>query len=206
MNPAIRPCLFALLLPACALTHAPPAAPVRPQPAPSASELFALGMQLAARGDALRAEQYLLLARRAGYPEQRVIVPLVRVCIASSRLRAALGHAEPYLRRHPETWQLRYLVAAIQLALQRPALALGELRRILRARPAAAQAHYLMAVALRDGLGDPDGARASFERYLQHAPRGEHAREALAWLAERTRAPAAVVPAAQELVDAEPGP
>jgi tetratricopeptide (TPR) repeat protein len=205
MNPTIRPCLLAVLLQACALSSAPSAA-VRPGPTPSASELFARGMQLAARGDALRAEQYLLLARRAGHPEQRVIVPLVRVCIASSRLRAALGHAEPFLRRHPETWQLRYLTAAIHLALERPAEALGELRRILRARPDAAQAHYLMAVTLRDGLGDADGAQASFERYLRHAPRGEHAREALSWLAERTRLPVAGPTPLQELVDAEPAP
>ena len=186
MNTAIRPWLAAaLLLQACAAARTAPAAADPPRPAPSAAELFAHGMQLAARGDPLRAEQYLVLARRAGYPEQSVIVPLVRVCVASSRLRAALGHAKPFLRRHPDTWQLRYLSAAIHLALGQPGEALAELRRILQARPHAAQAHYLTGIALRDGLRDPHAARASFERYLRHAPRGAHAREALAFLAEQ---------------------
>src|SRR5262245_52067727 len=114
---------------------------------PSAAVLFDRGMQLAYRGDALRAEQYLLLALRTGHPHEQVIVPLVRVCIASSRLRSALVHAQPFLRSHPRAWQLRYLVAAIELALGRPAEALIELQRILAQRPHAAQAHYLMGVA-----------------------------------------------------------
>lgn len=192
MNTAIRPWLVAvLLLQACAGARQPPATPDAARPAPSAAQLFAHGMQLAARGDPLRAEQYLLLAMRAGHPEQQVIVPLVRVCVASSRLRAALGHAQPYLRRHPDAWQLRYLTAAIHLALGQPGAALIELRRILQARPQAAQAHYLAGVALRDGLHDPDAARASFERYLRHAPRGAHAREVLAFLAEQPAGPSA---------------
>jgi len=151
---------------------------------PPAASLFARGMELARRGDALRAEQYLVLALRAGHPHEQIIVPLVQVCIASSRLRSALAHAQPFLRSHPHAWQLRYLVAAIQLALGRPGEALHELSRILAQRPQAAQAHYLMGVALRDALHDPAAARASFEAYVRHEPHGAHAGEVKAWLAE----------------------
>ncbi len=175
--------LIAVIASACAGTrHAAGAQPASP---PSSGELFARGKQLAARGDALRGEQYLLMAMRAGYPEERVIVPLVRACIASARLRAALAHAQPYLQRRPEAWQLRYLTAAIHLALGQSAEALAELRRLLAQRPSATHAHYLMGIALRDGLGDPLAARASFEAYLRSAPRGSRAPEVLAWLAEQ---------------------
>lgn len=201
MNPAIAPFVAgaALLLQACA-TGAPAAH--APQPPPSAADLFARGMQLAEHGDALRAEQYLLLSMRAGYPEQRVIVPLVRVCVASSRLRVALGHALHFLRRRPEAVRLRYLTAAIHLALDQPDDAVRELRRIVHADPDAAQAHYLMGIALRDGHRDPRAARASFEQYLRLAPRGPHARETLAWLAEQPAA-AGVAPRATEPRPAE---
>jgi Flp pilus assembly protein TadD len=188
MNRIVRPCLFVLLLSACAGYRPAPESAAR---APSASALFARGMQLAARGDALRAEQYLVLAIRAGYPEQRAIVPLVRVCIASSRLRAALAHAQPYLLRHPDAWRLRYLTAAVHLALGQPVEAHAELRRLLALRPRAAHAHYLLGVTLRDGLGDLGGARASFEAYLQMSPHGARAPEVLAWLGEDTQRAAA---------------
>lgn len=188
MNRIVQPGLFALILTLSACASARPAASSPASRVPSAAELFARGLQLAARGDALRGEQYLLMAMRAGYPHERVIVPLVRVCIASARLRAALAHAQPYLQRRPHTWQLRYLTAAIHLALGQPAEALAELRRLLAQRPSAAHAHYLMGVALRDGLGDPIAARASFEAYLREEPRGPRAAEVLAWLAERPTA------------------
>ena len=195
--------LIAMIVGACAGTRHPSRVDVaRP---PSSGELFARGKQLAARGDALRGEQYLLMAMRAGYPEDRVIVPLVRACIASARLRAALAHAQPYLQRRPEAWQLRYLTAAIHLALGQPAEALAELRRLLAQRPSATHAHYLMGIALRDGLGDPLAARASFEAYLQGAPRGSRAPEVLAWLAEQPLPQSAVEAAgAAQRADAMP--
>lgn len=164
-------------------------APTLPGPASaagssSATTLFERGMAFAGQGDALRAEQYLVMARRAGYPEAELIVPLVRVCIASARLRAALAHAEPFLRAHPQACRLRYLVAAIQLALGHPVVAARELRLITAQEPLVAQAHYLLGVTLRDGLHDAAGARASFEEYLRVAPAGPRAAEAAAFVAE----------------------
>jgi tetratricopeptide (TPR) repeat protein len=170
--------------------------------APSAAALFSRGLAFAASGDALRAEQYLVMARRAGYPEAELIVPLVRVCIASARLRAALAHAEPFLRAHPQASRLRYLVAAIQLALGHPAEAARELRLILAAEPEAAQAHYLLGVTLRDGLHDAAGARASFDAYLRVAPAGPRSAEAAAYVAEATSVPETRDSAARTSADA----
>lgn len=154
----------------------------------SADALLTRGIALLRAGDGLRAEQYLSLAVRAGAPEARAIVPLVRACVLSSRLQSALEHALPYLRRHPELWELRYLVAAIQLALGRSELALAELARVRAGAPRLAGAHYLAAVIARDQLGDALAASAGFAEYVRHAPHGEHAAEARAWLRERAAA------------------
>lgn len=195
-------------LSACAPAPARPALQSTARAAPSAAALYERGLAFAASGDALRAEQYLVMARRAGYPEAELIVPLVRVCIASARLRAALAHAEPYLRANPGASRLRYLVAAIQLALGHPEEAARELRRIIAAEPGAAQAHYLLGVTLRDGLHDAAGARASFEAYLRVAPAGPRAAEAAAYVAEAAvvHHPLETGSAAKGGVETEPAP
>ena len=150
--------------------------------------LLARGIALLQAGDGLRAEQYLTLAVRAGADESRAIAPLVRACAGSARLQSALEHALPYLRRHPDAWRLRYMVAALQLALGRTQLALAELEQVRRAQPRAAQAHYLAAVIARDQLHDAQAASAGFSAYVRTAPHGEHAAEARAWLRERPTA------------------
>jgi tetratricopeptide (TPR) repeat protein len=157
-----------------------------------AEALFAQGQSLAARGDGVRAEQYFALALRLGYPEQRAIGPLVAVCVASSRLRAALDHATPVLRRHPQAWQLRYLVAAIQLALGDQLEAARQLQRVVAQHPEGAQAYYLLAVIARDAARDEVAARDGFRAYLEHAPEGVFAPEAQSWLADH---PAVATPA-----------
>jgi len=188
----------ALSLAACALlaacTHAgaggAPGLPRTRTPAPelASDALLARGIALLRAGDGVRAEQYLVLAVRNGTPARRAIVPLVQACVSSSRLQSALEHALPYLRRNPDQWRLRLLVAAIQLALGRNALALDELRRVQRVEPHAAGAHYLAAVIARDQLADPHAASASFRAYLRADARGEHAAEARAWLREQPAA------------------
>jgi predicted Zn-dependent protease len=178
------------------------AAPARtPNTDSSPSAVFARAQTLAANGDHARAEQYLILAIRLGYPEERAIGALIQVCVASSRLRAALDHAEPFLKRHPEAWQLRYLVASIQLALGNTGEAVEQLERVIRARPNAPQAHYLLAVVARDVLRDNALAGHSFEAYVAHDPHGRYTREAQAWLAEH--APPSASTTAGETADEE---
>lgn len=180
-----RPLRLALVLWLAACAHAAPPAPASPpyDPRPGAAT-FARARALLARGDTLRAEQYALLSLRQGYPETQVIVPLVQACLASSRLRAALGYAEPFLRKHPEHVRLRHLVASVHLALGHARVAQRELQRVSERAPELPEPYYLRGVVERDALGDPAGARASFERYLALAPHGPHAPEVEAWLAE----------------------
>jgi tetratricopeptide (TPR) repeat protein len=144
--------------------------------------LFQQGLLAGERGDGVRAEQYLSLARDRGYPAERVLPALLKVCLASSRLRAALDYAEPYLRQHPEQDALRFLVANIHAGLGQSELALAELERLLQNNAAFDQAYFLRGTLLfdRDGGGAIEALRA----YLDLAPRGVHAAEARSRLSE----------------------
>lgn len=171
-----------LALPLAAIACGPPPAeettpPADPMADVPPKELFERGVALAQAGDFVRAEQYLAEARDRGHAEEQVMPVLIRVCLASSRLRAALGYAEPYLERHPDAWALRFLVASIHLGLGRPEDARAELERVVREKPRQAEPHFLLAVVLRDAFGESDSARPHFERYLELAPEGEHATE-----------------------------
>ena len=160
-----------------------PEARVAPPPSSSAEQaqaLFQRGREAAQRGDSVRAEQYLSLALERGYDAERVLPVLLRVCLASSRLRAALDHAEPYLRDHPEAEALRYLVATIHAGLGQTDEARLALEQLLRTNPNNADAHYLLGIL----DADASSARAHFRSYLDVAPRGEHAAEVRSRLAE----------------------
>jgi hypothetical protein len=180
-----------ILCGACMSMQRPPAVAKAPEVQATGTALFDRGMDFAHRGDTLRAEQYITLAVEAGFPRERSILPLVQVCIASSRLRAALGFAEPYLRDHPQAWRLRALVASIELALGHEQAALTELARVIAQHPEADNAHYLTAVIERDAFRDEIRTRTEFEFYVARQPHGPHAPEALAWLAEHPSAAAA---------------
>ncbi len=179
-------CALGALAIGCAAN--PPRAEHPPRPAtPDAEALFERGRSLATRGDALRGEQYMVMAVRLGYPEREAIVGIVGACLASSRLRAALAHAEPFLRRHPDAWEVRQLVGALHLALGDAQSAWTELERVVRQQPAAAEAHYLLAVIAQEHFVDGEAARERYLAYLERAPRGRHAAEARAWLSEAAR-------------------
>lgn len=143
------------------------------------------GKAFLAQGDWVRAEQYLQLAIESGYPHADAIGPLLAACIASMRLRSALGHIEPYLRRYPLDTRVRYVAAALHAALDQPAHALAEVDRVLRSAPDTLDALYLRGVLMRDAFLDRTNATQSFEAYLAQAPHGEHAPELRAFLLEQ---------------------
>jgi tetratricopeptide (TPR) repeat protein len=141
----------------------------------NAAELFSHGEEAAKQGDTVRAEQYLSMALDRGFDEKRVLPIMLRVCLSSSRLRAALNHAEPYLRENPNDRRLRYLVATIHLGLGQLDDARIDLNHLLRLDPNDANAHYLLGV-LESGA-QVKQAPKYFRKYLKLAPQGEHAVE-----------------------------
>jgi len=174
---------IALLLAGCGAAAEPKvAAPNASADTRDAAAFFADGREAADRGDAIRAEQYLSLALAQGYQPSAVIPLLLQVCIAGSHLRAALNHAEPYLRQHPDDQKLRYLVATIHLGLGQQEEARTDLEQLLRTNPDYADAHFLLGVLESDG--DENEARSHFLRCLELAPKGEHAPEVRSRLSE----------------------
>jgi hypothetical protein len=93
-----------------------------------------------------------------------VLPLLLDACLKSSHLRAALNHAEPYLRQHPENDALRYLVANIHVSLGQVMLAKRELGLLLQRHLENADAHYLMGII--ESSTDLDLAREHFSAAL----------------------------------------
>ncbi len=181
------PCVAAVLTVA-ACGGAGAGAPEGPPPTDPVAEvgaqrLFDTGIAAAAQGDYVRAEQYLAAAGARGYEEAAVIGPLVRVCVAASRLRQALVYAQPYLRRHATDWRLRFVVAAVLLGLERVDDARAELERVIATAPEAPEPYFVLGALLRDRLRDDAAARPRFERYLALVPEGAHSDEARVALA-----------------------
>jgi tetratricopeptide (TPR) repeat protein len=106
----------------------------------SPEALASRGLSLMQQGDHLRAEQYLQLALRAGHADEPLIIPLLTTCIASSRFRAALMHADRHLSLHPEAWRVRFVRAAVLRALGQPEQAELERQRALNDAPTSAHA------------------------------------------------------------------
>ncbi len=148
--------------------------PVDPITNVAADELRTSGLAFGRRGDLIRAQQYLSAALEKGYEETVVVPELVKVCIASSRLRAALSFAEPYLAHNPGDAGMQYVVATIHMALGNLREALKRLDGALRADELMTDARYSMAVvAFRQG--DLPSARMRLEEYLRFAPKGRYA-------------------------------
>jgi tetratricopeptide (TPR) repeat protein len=130
----------------------------------------------------VRAEQYLALAIERGADQREVLPLLLSVCVSSSRMRAALDHAAPYLEQHPEDDSLRYLIATIHVALGQTEEARASLELLLHGNPQSPEAHYLLGVL--DAQDAPETAREHFRAYLDVAPRGRHAAEVRSRLSE----------------------
>jgi len=168
--------------------------PTDPVAEVGAQRLFETGLAAASQGDYVRAEQYLAAAGARGHDETAVIGPLVRVCVASSRLRQALVYAQPYLRRHPDDWRLRFVVAATLLALEQIDEARTEYERVVASAPDAPEPVFALGMLLREHFHDDAAARPRFERYLALAPRGGHADDARVALANPLPVPTPLPP------------
>ena len=177
--------LSALLAGCSGATSPEAASPQRPAPAPDATYLVNEGRAAAARGDTVRAEQYIALAIERGYDERRALPPLLSACIRGSRLRAALNHAERYLRDHPHDTALRYLVATIQVGLGDEESGRRELEALLEDEPDHGEALFLLGVLDLDR--DPARARERLRTYLRLQPTGRHAADARVRLRELER-------------------
>jgi len=174
---------LAIALPACGAAATGPTDAAVPQPsARDAAELYAEGRNAASRGDSVRAEQYLSLAVEHGFSLDRALPLLLEVCLSNSRLRAALNHADPYLRNHPQNTALRYLVATIHLGLGEDESARLELEQLLRDAPRDSDAHYLLGVL--DQANHAESAREHFRAYLATAPTGRRANDVRGRLSE----------------------
>jgi tetratricopeptide (TPR) repeat protein len=143
-------------------------------------KLFERGRELARIGDNNRAEQYLSGAMDGGADPSKVLPLLLRVCIAERRYRVAIDYAEPYMRRRPDDYRLRFVIASLYHSIGEPQNARRELEQVVRSKPDHADAHFAMAVIYRDDEEDPVQADAHFREYLRIAPTGEHAPEARA--------------------------
>ena len=150
-------------------------------------DLYVQGIRLARTGDLLRGEQYVWAAIERGYPTKRALPALLKICIAASRLNAALRYSEPYLEKHPDDHRLRTIVASIHLGLGNIEDAEKHLREAIEDGPEEAPAYYLMGMLQREELGDPAAGDPYLERYLELAPNGVHAAEVRGLL--RRRAP-----------------
>jgi tetratricopeptide (TPR) repeat protein len=141
-------------------------------------KLLSRGRSFAAVGDFGRAEQYVSAALDRG-ADPRVALPLLlRVCAEARRYRAAIDYAEPQLKKHPDDFHLRFVVASFYATIGETVVAREELSRIARAQPDFAAAHYALGVLLRDESGDVVSADVHFREYLRLEPRGAHAEEA----------------------------
>jgi tetratricopeptide (TPR) repeat protein len=179
--------VLCILCAGCASTTAAPTPSTTADAAGDGFRLFRLGQEHAQRGDNLRAEQYLLAAERAGHPTAELLPHLLDVCLSSGRLRSALGYAEPHLRRHPEDYRLRHLVASVHYGLGNATRAFREGQRVLSEAPHHAPSHYLLALISDEAFTDHESARAHFQGYLALEPQGDHAAEASSWLREHPK-------------------
>jgi len=152
----------------------------------SSADLLERGKALLAQGDYIRAEQYLTGAVKLGKKRQDVLPLLLEACVRSGRYHAALGHANESLTHNPEDWRLRFMVATLYYSLGDTVRAQEELARVLREESSYAPAHYVLGEVLV-AVGDAASSKASFERYLELAPKGARAAEARARLAKRPK-------------------
>lgn len=140
--------------------------------------LFEKGKAFHQIGDLTRAEQYYAAALEQGYPAEKVLVPLLKVCNDAKRFQVAIDYAEPVLSKNPRNHRLRVIIASFYRAVGQQARARSYYELALEDEPNDPTAHYLLAVLLRDEFRDHVNADKHFREYLRLEPEGPHAQEA----------------------------
>ena len=168
-----------VLLGACMSGRQGPNGPPPNDPIASieASELRSQGLAFARRGDLIRAQQYLSAAMQKGFEEKVIVPELVKVCVASSRLRAALAFAEPYLDRHPQDAGMQYVVGTIHMALGNLHSATAHLAGALEPGNLMHDAYFSLAMIAHE-RGQLERERVKLEQYLGAEPDGRYAAKA----------------------------
>lgn len=139
--------------------------------------LFITGQNFAVVGDTTRAEQYLAAAIDRGADPKKVLPLLLEVCVRDGRFQMAIEYARPYVEKHPNDSNVRYLLATLYSAVGDGQHAREEASSVVEARPNDADPHFLLGTLLRDQK-DLVGADKQFREYLRIAPHGAHSDEA----------------------------
>ncbi|MFZ1864121.1 MAG: tetratricopeptide repeat protein [Polyangiales bacterium] len=150
----------------------------------TADRLFDFGLHYAGQGDLQRAEQYLSAARQRGYDERVAVFWLLRICVFAGRYHAALEHADTYLKKQPDDWALRLVIASIHEALGDFSRARAVLESIVQSEPDRALPHYRLALLYSAQHSEPAMVRRHLQEYLRLAPDGTHGAEVVATLRE----------------------
>jgi len=173
---------------ACGQTNHPrveTAATAASDQAAAAKELLELGLELAREGDAVRGEQYLVSALDAGADPNAAVLPLLKLCIKSSRFEAAAQYAENYGKDVMAKRDLDLLLGGLYVTLDERDKAVMHLHRVTRLYPEHAMAHLLLARVLNQQSRDLLQADEQFRAYLRLAPEGPFAAEARESLLKR---------------------
>jgi tetratricopeptide (TPR) repeat protein len=161
----------------CAHT-ATPVAPHTEVPELQVNQLLEVAALAERRGDPLRAQQYVLAARKAGADADKTLPWLLRLYIQDNQYRAAIEAAKEQLRHHPEQSELRMLLAGLYEATDLDVAAVEQYERVLVTRPSDAHAHFAMATLLHENGHEPGRADEHFRAYLALEPQGANAAQA----------------------------
>ena len=141
-------------------------------------ELMRKGDASASLGDMTRAEQYYVMAQRAGADEHQIVQRLLVACVADQRYPVALEDAERHLRRHPGDVEVRFATASLRAALGDLTIARDLMLEVLREQPAWAEAHYALGSVLRQ-MGEQQALADEHDvEYLRLSPQGTYAEAA----------------------------
>lgn len=177
--------LVSVALTACGGNPPPPAKEFDPAVAEretAPQTLFDRGRMFAQVGDLTRAQEYLAAAIDRGADDREVFPVLVRVCVQSGSYRLALKYTEEHLRKHPNDIDALRILGTLFVAVGEGHRAEETLLRVVAATPNDADTHFSLGVLYRDTLKDDVRARARFRTYLQLAPHGKHAEQAMGGL------------------------